>query len=125
MARRIFSRRDFTRKTAIGAAFPLFHSFHGLEQPSLKSAYKGNLKISLNAFSFDKPLRAGTMTLDDLLEYCAKTGFDGVDLTGYYFPVIRLYRRMNIFIISGREHSDSGLSLAAQVSGMILHGQIR
>lgn len=52
----------------------------------MKSAYKGNLKISLNAFSFDKPLRAGTMTLDDLLDYCAKTGFDGVDLTGYYFP---------------------------------------
>jgi sugar phosphate isomerase/epimerase len=26
------------------------------------------------------------MTIDDLLEFCAKTGFDGVDLTGYYFP---------------------------------------
>jgi sugar phosphate isomerase/epimerase len=26
------------------------------------------------------------MTIDDMLEFCAKTGFDGVDLTGYYFP---------------------------------------
>jgi sugar phosphate isomerase/epimerase len=26
------------------------------------------------------------MSLDDLLDFCAKTGFDGVDLTGYYFP---------------------------------------
>jgi sugar phosphate isomerase/epimerase len=45
-----------------------------------------SLKISLNAYSFDKPLKAGTMTIDDLLDYCAKTGFDGVDITGYYFP---------------------------------------
>ncbi len=86
MGRKIFSRRDFTRTTAIGAAYPVFQSFHGLERPALKSDYIGKLKISLNAFSFDKPLRAGTMTLDDLLDYCAKTGFDGVDLTGYYFP---------------------------------------
>jgi sugar phosphate isomerase/epimerase len=26
------------------------------------------------------------MTIDDLLDFCAKTGFDGIDLTGYYFP---------------------------------------
>jgi len=63
-------------------------------EPKNKVVYNGNsnnLKISLNAFSFDKPLKAGTMTLDDLLEFCAKTGFDGVDITGYYFlsyPVV-------------------------------------
>jgi sugar phosphate isomerase/epimerase len=26
------------------------------------------------------------MTIDDLLDFCAETGFEGVDLTGYYFP---------------------------------------
>ena len=26
------------------------------------------------------------MTIDNLLDYCAGEGFDGVDLTGYYFP---------------------------------------
>ncbi len=26
------------------------------------------------------------MKLDDLLDFCADTGIDGVDLTGYYFP---------------------------------------
>jgi len=56
-------------------------NIHYEENPS-----RVRLKISLNAYSFDKPLRAGTMTLDNLLEYCAHTGFDGVDLTGYYFP---------------------------------------
>ncbi len=44
------------------------------------------LKISLNAYSFNEPLRNGSMNLEDLLDFCAATGFDAVDLTGYYFP---------------------------------------
>ncbi len=47
---------------------------------------KGKLKTSLNAYSFNQPLMAKTMTLDDLLDFCAEYNFDGVDLTGYYFP---------------------------------------
>ncbi|MFZ0283243.1 MAG: sugar phosphate isomerase/epimerase family protein [Bacteroidales bacterium] len=90
MTRQNFSRRDFAKKAVItgagAAAFPLIKDFDASESNPVMPAYNGNLKISLNAFSFDKPLRAGTMTIDDLLEYCAKTGFDGVDLTGYYFP---------------------------------------
>ncbi|MBT1700258.1 sugar phosphate isomerase/epimerase [Fulvivirgaceae bacterium PWU4] len=43
------------------------------------------LKSSLNAYSFNKPLMDGTMTIDDLLDFCATTGFDAVDITGYYF----------------------------------------
>lgn len=43
------------------------------------------LKTSLNAFSFNVPLREGKMSLDDLLDFCAQAGFDGVDITGYYF----------------------------------------
>ena len=43
-------------------------------------------KISLNAYSFNKPLLSGEMTVPDMLDYAAQTGFEGVDLTGYYFP---------------------------------------
>lgn len=43
------------------------------------------IKIGLNAYSFNKPLMAGTMTIPDVLNYCAKQGLDGVDMTGYYF----------------------------------------
>jgi sugar phosphate isomerase/epimerase len=43
------------------------------------------LKSSLNAYSFNAPLTNGTMSIDDLLEFCADAGFDGVDITGYYF----------------------------------------
>lgn len=45
-----------------------------------------NLKISLNAYSFNEPLSSGSMDLHDLLEFCAAQNFDAVDLTGYYFP---------------------------------------
>jgi len=44
------------------------------------------LKTSLNAYSFNRYLSNGDMTLDDLLEFCAKLNFDALDPTGYYFP---------------------------------------
>ena len=53
-----------------------------------KFAGAGNhkLKLSLNAYSFNIPLRAGTMKIDDMLEFCSDQGIGGVDITGYYFP---------------------------------------
>jgi sugar phosphate isomerase/epimerase len=48
-------------------------------------ARASRLKTSLNAFSFNVPLKEGKMNLDDLLDFCAQAGFDGVDITGYYF----------------------------------------
>ncbi len=44
------------------------------------------LKTSLNAYSFNGPLLKGEMNLDQLLEYCAASQLDAVDITGYYFP---------------------------------------
>jgi len=44
------------------------------------------IKLSLNAYSFNKPLRAGEMSLEDIIDYCANLDFDGLDATGYYFP---------------------------------------
>lgn len=43
-------------------------------------------KVSLNAYSFNAPLMNGSMTIDDMLEYCAEKGFLAVDITAYYFP---------------------------------------
>lgn len=43
------------------------------------------LKTSLNAFSFNAPLLDGTMTISDMLDFCAAAGFEAVDITGYYF----------------------------------------
>ena len=44
------------------------------------------IRIGLNAYSFNKPLMAGKMNLDDVIDYCAEQQIDGVDLSGYYFP---------------------------------------
>jgi sugar phosphate isomerase/epimerase len=50
------------------------------------------LKISLNAYSFNRALTAPAtggppeMSLFDVLDFCAEHGFDGIDPTGYFFP---------------------------------------
>ena len=50
-----------------------------VREPGLK------LKLGLNAYSFDKPLRDGSMTLSDAVHFCAQQGVDALDATGYYF----------------------------------------
>lgn len=51
-----------------------------------------SFKVSCNAYSFAKLLndqllkRGPGMSLFELAEFCAKTGFDAFDPTGYYFP---------------------------------------
>ena len=50
------------------------------------------LKVSLNAYSFNKLLndnirgRGEGVTLLQLVDFCAKHKFDGIDPTGYFFP---------------------------------------
>lgn len=44
------------------------------------------LKLSCNLYSYNHPLRSGTMTLEEVITECAEIGFDAVDPTGYYFP---------------------------------------
>lgn len=54
-----------------------------------------HLKLSLNAYSFARLLnnhlfnRGEGLSLIELLEFCAKHNFDGIDATGYYFPGYR------------------------------------
>ena len=64
----------------LAAASPLFASREVTRQKGTR------IKIGLNAYSFNKPLMAGTMKISDVIEYCAQQQIDGVDLTGYYFP---------------------------------------
>src|SRR5688500_3636286 len=78
-----FHRRTFLSSLVglpvLGSGF----TNHSLNKDSFTG--KQRLKTSLNAFSFNEPLLKGSMSLDELLEFCAATGFDGVDITGYYF----------------------------------------
>jgi sugar phosphate isomerase/epimerase len=44
------------------------------------------MKLSCCAYSYRQLLTAGEMTLEAFLDTCADLGFDGVELTQYYFP---------------------------------------
>jgi len=45
-----------------------------------------SVRVGLNAYSFNRPLMAGKMTLAEVIDYCAEHNIEGTDLTGYYFP---------------------------------------
>src|SRR6202011_4653416 len=63
-----------------------------LAQTPIKRVGGPKLRISLNAYSFNKALndqikgRGKGMTLFDLLDFCAEENFDAIDPTGYFFP---------------------------------------
>ena len=69
-----------------GALGTLSNIQHALSQQKPDRKAGARLKTSLNAYSFDASLKDGSMNLEQLLDFCAEQGFDGVDLTGYYFP---------------------------------------
>ena len=71
-------RRFFTQSLGLAAA--------SLAPAGVPREPGVKLKLALNAYSFDKPLRAHTMTLDDVVHFCAQHRVDALDATGYYFP---------------------------------------
>jgi len=69
------------------AAFPLATVRAMADAPPARPGpLAPRIKLSCNLFSFDEPLRAGTMTLEATLDFCADLEFDAIDPTGYYFP---------------------------------------
>jgi sugar phosphate isomerase/epimerase len=83
-----FQRRQFIRSVTTAAVVtgiaPLAHAANTSSQAAGIS--NNRFKISLNAYSFNEPLRSGKTNLDTVMEFCARDGFDAIDLTGYYFP---------------------------------------
>lgn len=85
----IFQRRRFV-KSLLTAPFLASTGFTLHERADHNpdkniNSGKDKLKISLNAFSFNDPLMSKKMTLENLLETASEIGFDGIDITGYYF----------------------------------------
>ena len=77
--RRRFLTRSAGLAAAAGAARPV------LPEPVARDSGV-KLKLALNAYSFDRPLRQGSMTLAEVVDFCARHGVDGMDATAYYFP---------------------------------------
>ena len=85
MNRRSFFRHSVNLAAASALALPTDAWSQGA-QGKVARVSGVRVKLGLNAYSFDRPLRAGEMTLEDLVVYCAQNGFDALDATGYYFP---------------------------------------
>ncbi len=83
-----FHRRTFIRSVATASAIVASGNLlSAKEDHSLQPTVDPNrFKISLNAYSFNEPLRSGKTDLDAVLDFCARENFDAVDITGYYFP---------------------------------------
>jgi sugar phosphate isomerase/epimerase len=92
------SRRDFLNTASL---FPLGAAVAtnlaggcsaAFAQAPIQRVGSAKLKLSLNAYSFNKALndrikgRGQGMSLFDLLEFCAELNFDAIDPTGYFFP---------------------------------------
>jgi sugar phosphate isomerase/epimerase len=75
------SRRGFLAGSLAAAGAPVVAAERKVPRDS-----GTHYRIGLNAYSFNAPLRAGTMTLEDVVHYCAQHSIDAVDPTGYYFP---------------------------------------
>jgi sugar phosphate isomerase/epimerase len=80
------TRRGFLTSMGAVTAAGLLVPARGQAEEPVKRLGGPKLKLSLNAYSFNRPLRDGSMNLDDLLDFCARNNFDALDATGYYFP---------------------------------------
>jgi sugar phosphate isomerase/epimerase len=55
-------------------------------QPRPARLAGAGVRLGLNVYSFNQPLRDGSMTLFDAVRFCAEHRIAGIDTTGYYFP---------------------------------------
>ena len=61
---------------------------NGFSQPANKGSIgeQSRIKIGLNFYSFNTPLRNGELDITDVIDYAASIDMECVDITGYYFP---------------------------------------
>jgi sugar phosphate isomerase/epimerase len=83
---RAMDRTPLPRRKFLARSLGLTAAAGGLAQARVARQPGVKLKLALNAYSFDKPLRAGSMTLEDVVHFCAEHRVDALDATGYYFP---------------------------------------
>src|SRR5271166_2733488 len=92
------NRREFISRASLlplGAAMGVGLTTlgaHAVAQTPIKRVGGPHLKLSLNAYSFNKLLndnikgRGKGISLMELLDFCAEQNFDAIDPTGYFFP---------------------------------------
>lgn len=63
-------------------------AINGFSQPANKGSIgeKSRVKIGLNFYSFNSPLRNGEIDIPGVIDYAASIDMECLDITGYYFP---------------------------------------
>lgn len=79
-------RRAFLTGGLGAAATALATPAAALAAGEVKRRSGVRIRLALNSYSFNRPLMAHEMTLEDVIDYCAANNIDGLDATGYYFP---------------------------------------
>lgn len=83
----MFTRRSFLKSFSPAPAMALMPAGLWPSKRGNNQARKNyKLKLSLNVYSFHRPLTNGDIDLFDVLDFCASHNFDAIDPTGYYFP---------------------------------------
>ncbi len=80
-----FHRRKFLSSIIALPAAAAIVSGARAASPKKFAEPPNGLKTSLNAYCFNAQLTDGSMAISDMLDFCSQTGFEGVDITGYYF----------------------------------------
>jgi sugar phosphate isomerase/epimerase len=101
------NRRQFIATSAMASGMAFCPTELVFPIDKIKRLSKPKVRVGLNAYSFNDPLIAKTMTIWDMIEFCANLGLEAVDLTGYYFlsyPVVptdeEIYRtKRNAFLL--------------------------
>lgn len=107
-------RRKFIRTLLNGSAaagvIPMAWAAGPNRQEDFSSGNR--FKLSLNAYSFNAVLSAKKTTLEEVMDFCVREGFDAIDLTGYYFPGYpEIPTDAFIYHIKNRAHR-SGLAIS-------------
>jgi sugar phosphate isomerase/epimerase len=77
-----YSRRNVLKSLGV---LPVLLATKSTKAAILNPQSSSRVQCSVNAFSFNRQLRSGKMSLLDMMEFAAGIGLDAVDLTGYYF----------------------------------------
>ncbi len=90
--------------------------FAAAAMPKAFSSGDRKFKIGLNAYSFNSMLMNKKMTHAELLEFCSRTGFDAIDITGYYFSTYpETPSDQEIFAFKRKAHE-----LGIEISGTVV-----
>jgi sugar phosphate isomerase/epimerase len=81
----MLKRRSFLQTIRLLSVFPISTALK-FDEAFKETKISNRFKISLNAYSFNNLLTKQQISLDELIDFCSKEGFDAVDITGYYFP---------------------------------------